>query len=40
MVYLNKEKLIIRYIFQGDDWASPPTGTTEEWGGAGDNASW
>lgn len=24
----------------GDDWASPATGTTEEWGGAGDSANW
>lgn len=24
----------------GDDWASPATGTTEDWGGAGDNANW
>lgn len=24
----------------GDDWASPAAGTTEDWGGAGDNTNW
>ena len=40
VLYIDFGKYSLLIVLQGDDWASPATGTTEDWGGAGDNTNW